>query len=109
MLTERQSLCLSGLPPDGSFEERGSAYHSTYCALESLGLVKRRRQGTGFAWARAIETRTASADVLGVPTAFEIKTERTEDAVKITVSCVPPRMEYDRENNVLRVFPPRQF
>lgn len=50
-LTARQSLCPSGLPRDGSFAARGAGRYSTYCALESRGLVKRRRAGTGFEWA----------------------------------------------------------
>lgn len=59
-LSARQSLCLSGLPVDGSFVSRGGAYHSSYAALEAKGLVQRRRDGIGFAWARIAVSRTES-------------------------------------------------
>lgn len=59
-LSQRQQLCLAGLPVDGSFAERGSLTYSTYCALQARGLVLRRRQGTGFAWARVLSPTPAT-------------------------------------------------
>ena len=45
-------------------------------------------------------------EILGIPTDFEIKTERTQDGFKQTISYWPPRIQYDPVGKFLVVMPP---
>lgn len=50
--------------------------------------------------------RVLTGDVLGVPTDFVFSTEHTKEAVKLTVSYIPPRVRYDVARGTFIVSPP---